>query len=401
MKKLLLLLALFGAVYASDETPLPSSPQQSDGQIINPITDICWSCAFPIRFPGSGDSKTPITCSCLKEGTLAGFPIAFWEPSAILEVTRTPYKFVSLNLDCSPKSCRDRGGVRSSGSSSGSFFQVHYIPCPFFRVLALVPGFECMREWKELVPPWCSEWDPSWKYPELAKIFTDPEFDHSLGMINQCSKDCEEAKSGKQTDKYWWCAGCLGSFYPLSGHVAHHVSTPKSSALLAYRMLGKIHTIRWWAGGPNGYKEEEGGWCGQDSLRRLPKRFYKIQMLRPISIKSCQPLGAPPKEMTFPDGGEDFAYLVWTEKRCCFNPSSAFGQLHLLVSGTDIIDGIYKKIQSKMEALPSFLRVLIDPLKAKSFIGKTEAILGKVKQFSDRVEMPELGEMTAEGAPEL
>ena len=383
MKKLLCLIALFGVAYAN--------PQESEGQILNPMTEICWKCAFPIQIPGDG--KIPSACVCLKDGTV-GVPLKFWEPAAIVEVTRTPYKFVSLNLDLSPKSARDRGGVRTGGTSESSFYHVHYIPFPVFRALAAVPGFECMKEWKEVNPPWCSEWDPSWKHPELAKIFTDPDFDHSPEMIARCSEDCREIKNGKETDKYWWCAGCLGSVYPLSGHVAHHVSPLKSSALLVYRMLGKIHTIRWWAMGPNGYDPEDpqGGWCGRQSLRRMPKTFYKMQLLRPVAIKRCFGLGEPTeswgKKTTMPLRGEDFAYLVWNEKRCCFNPASSAltGYVKEIV---DKFDGGLKQMKEEIEKMPRFFKFVFDPVLKNDAIQKTEAVVSRVKDFTDRFEPKE------------
>ncbi len=401
--KILFFLFAFSAAFAS-VAPIPAEQRSGDGQVLNPVTEICWSCAFPIHLPQS-NTETPIVCSCPKEGTPAGFPIGLWEPSAIVEVTRTPYKFVALNLDCSPKSVKDRGGVRASGTSLSSFYHVHYIPVPLFRMLALVPGFNCMKEWKEINPPWCSEWDPSWKHPALAQLFTDPGFDSSLEMINQCSKDCKEIKEGAPSDKYWWCAGCLGSYYPLSGHVAHHVSPLKSSALLVHRMLGKIHTIRWWSNGPNGYDPQDplGGWCGQQSLRYLPKSFYKMQMLRPFPSSGCQPLGTPVQSWenkgSIPDGGEDFAYLVWTQKRCCFNPAPLLpdGSLRFVVDGFDAITGTLEKIKAKMEKVPFFARAVLEPARAKTFIGKTEVILNKMQQYRERIDhLPELDEMAQE-----
>ena len=72
----------------------------SDGKIINPVTDVCWSCLFPLHI--AGENTTPKhkdfikyrekICNC--PGGIVGVPFAFWEPSRMIEVTRTPYQLL-------------------------------------------------------------------------------------------------------------------------------------------------------------------------------------------------------------------------------------------------------------------------------------------------------------------
>ena len=58
------------------------------GKIVNPITDICWTCIFPITIAGvkvASGEDTPnsrsLTCIC-KDPPRVGIPISFWEPGA-------------------------------------------------------------------------------------------------------------------------------------------------------------------------------------------------------------------------------------------------------------------------------------------------------------------------------
>ncbi|MCB1073355.1 MAG: TraU family protein, partial [Chlamydiia bacterium] len=75
----------------------------AEGKFINPVTDVCWSCLFPIHIgggnvtPGRNDFikyKKKLLCHC--QGDLVGVPIAFWEPTRLIDVTRTPYKLMGL-----------------------------------------------------------------------------------------------------------------------------------------------------------------------------------------------------------------------------------------------------------------------------------------------------------------
>lgn len=64
------------------------------GKFVNPITDICWSCLFPITIGGaqvssSGEDtlnlQTPL-CTCpmpVPPYQRVGFPVSFWEPARL------------------------------------------------------------------------------------------------------------------------------------------------------------------------------------------------------------------------------------------------------------------------------------------------------------------------------
>lgn len=74
------------------------------GRFVNPLSDICWSCLFPITIGGmkvseSGeDTPNPrrLVCTCTKPIPRIGIPISFWEPVRLVDVTRTPYCLVNM-----------------------------------------------------------------------------------------------------------------------------------------------------------------------------------------------------------------------------------------------------------------------------------------------------------------
>ncbi|MBU1664752.1 MAG: TraU family protein, partial [Gammaproteobacteria bacterium] len=73
------------------------------GKFPNYVTDVCWSCAFPIKVFGNvalisqsqEDTPNPSTkvCNC---GDKVGTTISFLEAARMADVTRTPYCFVGL-----------------------------------------------------------------------------------------------------------------------------------------------------------------------------------------------------------------------------------------------------------------------------------------------------------------
>ena len=108
---ILLLMLCFKAISADEATP-------DVGKFINPINDVCWSCLFPIHIMGENITKKEkphakynqkLTCSCA--GGIIGLPIAFWEPTRLIDVTRTPYKLVGLGGIRIGKNLKKGGGV--------------------------------------------------------------------------------------------------------------------------------------------------------------------------------------------------------------------------------------------------------------------------------------------------
>lgn len=328
----------------------------TSGQHFNPFTEMCFSCLFPVRVAGVlkvsnfSDALHPFSmlsnglgekkpagfwknafCNC----NVVGIKSSFWEPAMFVEVTPTPYKILLLGgKDFSNKfSVKIRGGISQGDAGRTSFYHVHYIPFPILRILQVLPGMTCLKNNSDMIPmvPWISEWDPTWRNPKLARLFSLEMYLHNNTISqNLCREDCKEANEGKLNNKdFWWCAGCLGSLYPLVGHVPHHIGGVQSSSLLVYRAIAKLHFFRSILGFGTGFEEDN--YCKQTRFRHLQKTFYKTQLAYPITDKSqdqgtgeyCHPLGQGVEgwgsKKTFPYGGEDFSYLVWTKMQCCID----------------------------------------------------------------------------------
>ena len=315
---------------------LVSSPflHAKDGKFINPITDICWECVFPITVsgvnvtPGHKDqtSYSQRTCFCAGSGSLprVGIPITFWEPTMLVDVTRHAYKLLGLGgVSVGRETFKNMGSVGTvgSGGRNFSFYHVHLYKYPVFALLTLLTDFaQCTESEKDVNIVYMSELDPTWNDDQLALV-KNPEAGFFANTLAQatCFADCTAASSGKPLDKLFWCAGCEGSLYPFTGTVAHHVGGIQASALLVQRVLTMMHRM----GGLKGYPKDE--YCEAQYMPRIQKTLYKTQLVYPIPQTKgpCHPLGKSDvlwgAGKSYPGGGEDFVYLIWAKKQCCLD----------------------------------------------------------------------------------
>lgn len=303
------------------------------GKFVNPITDICWSCLFPITVGGiqvsttGEDTPNPQTplCTCPMPAPpyqRVGFPVSFWEPARLVDVTRTPYCFVNMGgIQLMDRGVKGHGGVANSSSNSlrHSFYHVHWYLYPVIYWLELFTDFLCL-EAGSMDISYITELDPLWNDDETAFIL-NPEsalFGNSIAQA-ACAADCVAASSGFSLDSLFWCGGCQGSLYPFSGTVSAHVGGVQASLLVTQRMIAKLHR----QGMLKGHMGID-ALCHTYPMPIIKKSQYKTQMVFPIpSTQSgqCHPLGrseslwAAGKE--FPYDGEDYGYLIWRKRNCC------------------------------------------------------------------------------------
>jgi conjugal transfer pilus assembly protein TraU len=344
------------------------------------LTDLCWSCFGPIHISGykwssqedwikyKKKSGLDLLCMCGASEFLGitipdqiGVPIAFWEPQAIIEVTRVPNRSLTLlSTSGDMTSYEKMGSISNSDSGRSSFYNVHYYPFPLARIAAFAPGFKCLRNAELSMVPFRTEWFPFWN-----------DMDHSLHMVldpirylysspelqELCKKDCEAAMKRKPSDSYPWCAGCLGSLYPFCGHVGSHIGGIQASSLLVCRVLGLLHSVGFFLGGNTSLNKlglgkgfEPDNYCEKTYSYNLKKTIYKTQALFPKADKGyvkdglevyCHPLGESDRDWgagyTWPADGEDFSYVVWTKSHCCLDATEPFKMAF------DSIKEIFKK----------------------------------------------------------
>jgi len=308
------------------------------GKFLNPITDICWKCLFPLELgkltlldnspkatPEVSKSDLPESiCTCPGMPPRVGVSFSFWEPMRLVEVARQPFCFSSLGgLKVDPGVSVQAGAIDAieSGENS-SFYHVHYYIYPLMYWLELLEESSSCVAKEPFDLAYLSELDPTWNDSELSSIL-NPEsllYANPIAQVS-CAADCAKSSVSLGFDALFWCSGCQGSVFPLSGHVAAHVSGVQASLLLASRTLFRMHRT----GALRGSMGEK-ALCHTFYQPVWRKAQYRTQMVYPIPGMSkepfpCNPIGRssvpwePGRE--FPVKGENYTYLIWRKRSCC------------------------------------------------------------------------------------
>ena len=317
--------------------PLPSHAVEPtcEGKFANPITDICWSCIFPLTLGGAKlmsmgqeDTANPggVLCTCTGNGIpKIGIKVGFWEPVRQVDIVRKPFCLASLGgIDLDPGFDAPEAGRDDpeDGAPPASFYQAHWYVNPILYWLEVLLDNACLEK-SPFDIAYLTELDPLWIDDELTYIINpDVSLFANLPAQAACAADCVQASAGFARPELFWCGGCQGTAYPLNGHVQHHIGGVQASSLLMQRLTAKMHRqgLIWSASGGDGL-------CGYYPRLQMDKSNYKYQMLFPvpqtqkIAGRCCQPYGRTTtiwgagKE--FPYKGEDFSYMVFRKRNCC------------------------------------------------------------------------------------
>lgn len=301
------------------------------GRSLNPVTDICWKCIFPLTIAeitvvnGNPSPKNPsqFICVCNRppfNQPTPGIPIGFWEPVRLVDVTRTPYCLVNMGgVQVMNTGVRYRGDVQEDSDTGlhHSFYQVHWYTYPVIYWLEVLVDFICLEK-SAIDLSYLTELDPFWN-DDQKSFFLNPEsvlFGNHIAQA-ACAADCVAASFEYPLKELFWCSGCQGGLYPFTGTINDHTGGVQASLLVTGRFMAKLHRelLLWGTWGKSGY-------CGKYPVPIINKSQYRLQMTYPIpSTKQCYAMGHT--EVTwqggkeFPYKGEDFGYLVWRKRDCC------------------------------------------------------------------------------------
>lgn len=294
------------------------------GSFVNPITDVCWDCLFPIKIAGievvKGDfdpgSPNKFLCVCARPGIpipVPGIPIGFWEPARLVDVTKSPMCMV--NLGGVSLGSSHLKGVKEDGE--GTLYHVHWYIYPVLYWLELLLDFICL-DTAAFDIAYMTEYDPLWADDSKSAIL-NPEallFGNPIA-VGSCIVDCLTSSVGLSNDLMFWCSGCQGCLYPMSGNTSYHNGGVNSALLIVSKFIAKGHrSLMLW-----GYYGNQ-GMCGRYPMPIIKKSQYRVQMTYPIpETKSCKRIGQSAvlwqggKE--YPIRGEDFGFLIWRKRDCC------------------------------------------------------------------------------------
>lgn len=329
MKKFLLILLAAAGL----STPALADPVCT-GKFANPITEYCWSCIFPLTIgnkkiaiqqqeDNDSNSSGPL-CAC-NNPPRVGLKYGFWEPSRLVDVTRTPYCFVGLGgvkIDFGVRAPSHAQTTQKDGRGGHAFYHAHWYTNPLLFWLEVLLENACLERGVFDIA-YITELDPLWADSEISFII-NPDVAMFSNPVAQaaCAADCVAATVGFPRNELFWCAGCQGSMFPLNGWVGAKTGAVQASSLIAARLTTKLHRelLMWSASG-------EDGLCGYYPQPLMDKTNYKYQMVYPIPQtkkiegKCCQPFGRTTVDWgagkEYPIKGEDFVYQIYRKRNCC------------------------------------------------------------------------------------
>ena len=169
--------------------------------------------------------SSPI-CLCGSPIPRIGLSLGVWEPARLVDATRAPWCFPNLGgLTINPglPAGRGRTGAAGGDGAKGSVWHAHYYMYPLLSWIGVLLDLGCL-EGGGLDIAWASELDPAWLDDELTFLL-NPEAALFANLPAQaaCAADCAASSVGLPLDPMFWCAGCQGGMYPLTGNVAAHV----------------------------------------------------------------------------------------------------------------------------------------------------------------------------------
>ncbi|KDN94715.1 TraU family protein [Hydrogenovibrio marinus] len=316
-----------------------------NGKFPNPLTDYCWSGVFPIKVAGvtlfgsdqednNSTSHASALCKCgdVSTGNIkVGTTMSFWEPITMVDVVRQPFCFAGLGgMDMGKVVDAPHMGISQidgGAVSQSSFYQVHWYANPILYWLGALSGSTCLdRSPFDILD--ITEVNPVWNDEELALITTNPDaylYANPVAGL-ACPADCVTASAGFPNDKAYWCAGCQGRMFPLTGTVPQHIGTVQATSLVMQKFINMAHRqlMIWGADATGG--DDQVGLCYKYPKYMMAKSDYKYAMLFPTPErkhdgKCAQPLGRTTAVWgagtTFPFHGEDVVYELLRKRDCC------------------------------------------------------------------------------------
>ncbi|KAJ8137285.1 hypothetical protein OY671_009502, partial [Metschnikowia pulcherrima] len=198
---------------------------------------------FPGERPDTDNPSSPV-CACGSPSPRIGFAFGFWEPVRLADVTMKPWCFSSLSgVRIAPGFDIGYGRAASSrdGRNGGAKWNVHWYVYPSLYWMEISTDVACMEQ-SSFDIAYVTEIDPLWQ-DDTSTASINPEVAVFANPIAQvaCAADCGAATLKSPLDPSFWCAGCLGSMYPMDGNIAEHVGEVQSSRLALSRFAYKLH----------------------------------------------------------------------------------------------------------------------------------------------------------------
>ena len=307
------------------------------GKFLDPVTEVCWWCIFPIKVggvtivPGTEEDTPDLTsspvCACPAPPPVfvrIGMTASFWEPARFVETVKDPYCFPSIGVGLSnPSPGLLGGGITKSASGhggfgSGVFSQSHYFIFPAWSLMEITLNTACIEN-TSFDLAYITEVDPLWN-DDLLMAMLQPEAVLFANPITQlaCIADSVSSNLGLPLSPLFWCMGSWGSSYPITGHhnTADYVQGNAAIAAKTIYKMGRQLLLQ----------DPAVTLCAAVPTPIWIKQNYRLQIAKPVRDFMCHPIGRSDmlwgygKNPPFSAGGnkgDNFLWIIFRKHGCC------------------------------------------------------------------------------------
>ena len=327
----MLTVSLFGLLLWGN-SHMAAADAACEGRFVNPITDICWRCMFPLSLgstkvtggdlPDTSNPGSPIQFCPMPPPVFQriGLAIGYWEPMAMTDVARSPGCMVNLGGFTINLGKMGMGTAKKDDKQvNGAFYHVHWYKYPLTYWLNIITSLGCLQG-GDLDIGYLSEIDPTWGDSALTSIL-NPEAVIFANPIAQgaCAADAVASATKTSVDALFWCAGSQGSMYPFNGWVSNESSPLQSSVLVSERMAFKLHR----QGQIMESIGEDKKVCFEYPSPIIPKTRWRYQMVNMYpDVAQCHPFGRTVMRWETgrnpPNTKKNYGYLLWRKRNCVF-----------------------------------------------------------------------------------
>jgi conjugal transfer pilus assembly protein TraU len=307
------------------------------GSFLNPVTDVCWQCIFPLKIGGvtvvpgtqvdTPDLSSSPVCACpmaVPPWIRIGITVSFWEPARYVETVKEPYCFPSIGMGLSnPSPGTLGGGMKKSstgrgGFGSGVFSQSHYFIFPVWSIMEIAVDSVCLEN-SGFDVAYITEVDPLWN-DDLMMAILSPEsllFANTAAQL-ACVADSAAANVGLPLSTLFWCMGSWGSAYPITGHhnTADYVQGNAAIAAKTIYKMGRELLLQ----------DPAVDLCMAYPTPIWIKQNYRLQAAKPVRDYECRAIGTSDmiwgygKNPPYSAGGnvgDNFLWMIFRKRGCC------------------------------------------------------------------------------------
>jgi conjugal transfer pilus assembly protein TraU len=342
------LVLTLGLVRTADASAVNGCPDSGFFTQAKLITDLCWTCIFPIKIfgvpvPATGRSTLNLpsataapVCVCPgRTGFISpGITVGFWAPTHVAEMVRGPFCLPTLGLNLGSSMNNgsgmgmtlklQRGGMGEQSGSSGSgsgdkkvMHNWHWLKFPASALFDMFENSVCSKKNMDMDYLMFTEINPLW-HSDVMAMYTHPESKVFAQIYAQavCAADSVLSSATRPMKQAFWCFGTWGSAYPYTGHQSLQ-ETMEAHLLADARGVAAMHRL-----GLAKKSYGNGAVCGEQFWFVYDKHQYQYQNFWPLPTRTkavwtgSSPIRWGGTHRKYP-GAEDRVVMNWAYSDCC------------------------------------------------------------------------------------